>query len=100
VIFIDFKKRKSVHVSLLTETHKDFRKFLIDNDLSMQEVFQKFSELAIEGDKRATRIVEDLVKEKREGMSRSHVMSFDSKNLDNIYKLIEGEKLDSEDEDA
>ena len=99
VNFIDFRKRKSVHIALHTDTHKNFRKVLLDKDLSMQEVFQKFSELAVMGDKRAIKILEEAVNEKRLGLSKRSSSVIDVSNLDTIYSLIEGSQSEEEDED-
>lgn len=99
VNFIDFRKRRSVHIALHTDTHKNFRKVLLDKDLSMQEVFQKFSELAVTGDKRAMKILEEAVDEKRLELSKRSSSVIDVRNLDTIYSLIEGAKSDEDDDD-
>lgn len=86
---IDLRRRKSVHVALLVDTHRDFRKTLIDRELSMQEAFQKFSELASAGDKRATKILDELVEEKKEAaLSSKSRKIIDIRNIDTIYSLI------------
>ena len=95
---IDFRKRKSVHVSLFSDTHRDFRKILIDRELSMQEVFQKFSELAASGDRRASKILDELVEEKRAGSVSRTKTSIDVRSIDSIYKLI-GDNTAQENED-
>lgn len=86
----------------MTDTHKDLRKALLDKDLSMQEVFQKFSELIVSGDKRALKIIEELIKEKREGSIRKAKFSYTKVNSEKIYDLIGEESLKNqtyEDED-
>ena len=66
----------------------------------MQEVFQKFSELAVESDKRALKILDDLVQEKRLGISKKTSAVIDLRNIDTIYNLIEESgHLSKEDED-
>lgn len=90
---LDFRIRRSVHVALLTETHKELRKSLLDKDLSMQEVFQKFSELIVSGDKRALKIIEELMKEKREGSIKKAKFSYTKVNSEKIYELIGEESL-------
>lgn len=65
----------------------------------MQEAFQKFSELAVMGDKRAQKILEDLSREKKEGLSKNNTSIISIKNLDNIYSIIERENFLGEEDD-
>ena len=88
-----------MHVALYTETHREFRKVLIDRELSMQEVFQKFSELAASGDKRVSKILDELVNEKREGSSKRTSNVIDIRNIDNIYQIIGDSTSSNEEED-
>ena len=99
--FIDFRRRRSVHIALYNETHKNLKKALVEHDLSMQEMFQRFSELVIAGDKRATRIVEDLERDKRSG-NIVKPKKIDNRSADTIYDIIAAESqisTDMEDED-
>lgn len=82
----------------MTETHREFRKILIDKELSMQEAFQKFSELAVMGDRRAQKILDELSREKREFISKDGEIVIDARNVDNIYDIIESNNS-FEDED-
>jgi len=86
--FIDFRGRRSVHIALRTDTHKEIRKALVERDLSMQELFQRFSELVVAGDKRATKIVEELEHDKRSGNIKRLPPTIDKKNASTIYDLI------------
>lgn len=55
----------------------------------MQEAFQKFSDLAASGDKRITKILDELVQEKREAsISAKSRKIIDLRNIDTIYSLI------------
>lgn len=98
--FIDFRTRRSVHIALLSGTHKDLRKSLVERDLSMQEMFQRFSELVVSGDKRACKIVDDLEKDKRSGNLVRPKNSIDKRSQNLIYDMLEeGNDTDEEDED-
>lgn len=87
--FIDFRLRRSVHIALFSDTHKDLRKSLVERDLSMQELFQRFSELVISGDAKAVRIVSDLEKDKRSGNLLRPRDAIDRRGKLLIYDLIE-----------
>lgn len=87
--FIDFRGRRSVHVALFSDTHKDLRKVLVERDLSMQELFQRFSELIISGDKKAIRIVDDLEKDKRSGNVVKPRTAIDKRSQSLIYDMME-----------
>ena len=84
----DFRIRRSVHIGLHNETHKDLRHILLDKELSMQEVFQKFSELIVSDDKRAIKILDELSKEKREGRAKKAKPVQKKSNIDSIYDMI------------
>lgn len=86
---IDFRTKKSVHISLFIETHKEFRKNLLDKDLSIQEVFEKFARLVNMQDKRALKILEELVREKREGiLNRLQANKFNDRTAEDLYAAI------------
>jgi hypothetical protein len=89
--FIDFQRRRSVHISLFTETHKELRKALVERSLSMQELFQRFSELVLSGDKRAVKILDDLEKDKRTGAISKPRTSVDKRSASVIYDIIAAE---------
>lgn len=86
--FIDLRGRRSVHIAIKSETHKEIRKALVERDLSMQELFQRFSELVVSGDKRATKIVEELERDKRAGNIKRLSPAIDKRNAGTIYDLI------------
>lgn len=60
-----FNIRKSVHVSLLPDTHAEFRIVSIKHGVSMQDIFEEFATLVISGDRECNRVIEDLVEKKR-----------------------------------
>ena len=102
--FIDFRSRRSVHVALRSETHKEIRKVLVERDISMQEMFQRFSELVVSMDKRALKILDDLERDKREGnLKRIQRATIDDRGAKAIYDIIaqesEIEVIENDDED-
>lgn len=101
--FVDFRSRRSVHIALRSETHKELRKALVERDLSMQELFQRFSELIVSADKRALKIFEELERDKRSGNIRRESSSIDKRSASTLYDLIaedsEIEVKEKDDED-
>lgn len=99
VKLLEVRSKKSVHVVLFTETHREFRKNLLDKDLSIQEVFEKFARLVNVQDKRAVRILEELVQEKREAIvNRLTKSKIDNRSADDLYAVIQKESLLNEEE--
>lgn len=87
--FIDFRSRRSVHIALRTETHKELRKALMERDVSMQEMFQRFSELVVSLDRKAIKILDELERDKREGnLKRNRQPTIDNRGAKTIYDLI------------
>jgi len=98
VNLVDFRIRKSVHVALLTDTYKNLRKILLEKDISVQAVFQKFAELIVEDDKRAERIIDEILKDKKEGQIKKARFVYENKtSLENLYDLI-GDNLNKKSE--
>jgi hypothetical protein len=63
--YVDFETKKSIHINLTKRTHAEFRKILFDLDLSMQEVFEKFADLAATEDSRAISVMKEAKSDKR-----------------------------------
>jgi hypothetical protein len=63
--YVDFETKKSIHINLTKRTHAEFRKILFEFDLSMQEVFEKFANLAASEDSRAISVLKDAKSDKR-----------------------------------
>jgi len=80
---ISLETRKSVHVNLTRVTHSEFRKVLFDYSLSMQEVFEKFSNLVGENDSVAMSIIEATYKDKRD-----RVLKVTHREAENLYDAI------------
>ena len=53
--------RKCIHVKLKKDVHMKLREKLFQHQLSMQSIFDEFARLIIKEDKRAIKIIEDLV---------------------------------------
>ncbi len=65
--------RKCIHVKLKKESHLRLREKLFSYELSIQAVFDEFAELIVNEDKRATKIIEDLViKKAQERLGKAH----------------------------
>jgi hypothetical protein len=63
--YVDFETKKSIHINLTKRTHAEFRKILFELDLSMQEVFEKFADLAASEDSRALSVMKEAKSDKR-----------------------------------
>tara|TARA_R110000824_G_scaffold60853_17_gene162463 strand:+ start:1580 stop:1879 length:300 start_codon:yes stop_codon:yes gene_type:complete len=77
-------RKKSVHVSLFSKTHIDFKKAVIDRDLSMQEVFEYFATQFAEGHPALVKIIEQYCQEKKENL----VQRLEEKYTENLYDAI------------
>lgn len=53
--------KKCVHLKLTKETHLKLREKLFAYNISLQSVFDEFARLIVENDKRAIKIIEELV---------------------------------------
>ncbi len=105
--FIDFRLRRSVHIAILSQTHKDLRKALVERELSMQEMFQRFSELVVSADKRIIKLLDELERDKRSGnLTKRASLKVDNRSAGQIYDIIAKEStiesltLEDEDEDV
>lgn len=87
--YSSFETKKSIHINLTKTTHTDFRKFLFDNDLSMQEVFEWFAHLAASYDDRAIAIIKEAKSNKRakilSGIKENALANVE---LENIYEVL------------
>ena len=81
---IDLETRKSVHINLTRATHSEFRKVLIDYNLSMQEVFEYFASLVAENDSSASSMVREAFSRKRD----KAIKKVTAKEADNLYDAI------------
>lgn len=85
--FEDFETRVSTHISLEKWCHGEFRKTLIDYNLSMQEVFREFVSRVVSKEKYLIDMLEKLEYEKRNKIVKKKVANADAES---IFKQIEG----------
>lgn len=81
---LSVNRKKSVHVSLFSKTHIDFKKFVVSRDLSMQEVFEHFACQASEGHPALIRIIDDYCSAKKANL----IQSLEEKYAENLYDVI------------
>ncbi len=81
---IDLETRKSVHVNMTRVTHSEFRKVLLDYNLSMQEVLEHFASLVSEGDSSAMSIVRESYQKKRDKAMKK----VSEREAENLYDAI------------
>jgi hypothetical protein len=79
--------RRAVHFKILPETHSALRIFCISKGISMQEFFEEIAQCAISTDPRISKIVDELVKDKRERYYRQ----LSTTDAESIYNLLEFE---------
>ena len=61
----------------------------MERDVSMQEMFQRFSELVVSLDRKAIKILDELERDKREGnLKRNRQPTIDNRGAKTIYDLI------------
>jgi hypothetical protein len=77
-------RKKSVHISLFSKTHIDFKKFVVSRDLSMQEVFEHFAHQVSEGHPSLVKIVDEYCSAKKENL----IQSLEEKYAENLYDAI------------
>lgn len=90
------KDKKCIHVTIDKETHAKLRARLFIDGLSMQQIFEEFAQCLVNGDNRATRIVEALtarqLKEALEPLAHPKAgvgtMKISELDHDAIYNLI------------
>ena len=97
-----FQDYKSIHISLDKATYRAFQIYLIKhNDLRMAEVFEEFARLVINGDNKATKIIDNLVIKKIESYTNSKLrfpirrktpLVSEEKNI--LYDMIEKHQVE------
>jgi len=87
---IDFRVRRCVHIALYTDTHLQLRKVALERGVSMQEMFQRFADLVVSGDKQMGKVLDELERDKLSGtLKRDVSKKLDQKGLRTIYDIIE-----------
>ena len=82
-------RKKSVHISLFTKTHVDFKKAVVALGLSMQEVFEHFADQFAGGHPALTKLVNDYVEQKKSNQIRA----LEEKYTENLYDAIGDDNL-------
>lgn len=97
-----FKTHTSIHFSIQTDTHIGFRTELFKKQLTIQEALCEFARLVADGDRRANKILDELVIRKIqsqiEGL-RTQPSTLGELDKDALYNLIHDEK-DEDDKDS
>lgn len=90
--------RKCIHVKLKKESHLRLREKLFEHELSIQAVFDEFAELIVKEDKRAIKIIEELViKKTKERLEKAQkplppiAGRFDELDHNTLYSMINAE---------
>lgn len=81
---LNANRKKSVHISLFAKTHMGFKKELVGRGLSMQETFEYFASLVVDGFSGATKMLDDLERQKRVHA----VEKLEEKYTENLYDAI------------
>ena len=77
-------RKKSVHISLFSKTHIDFKKFVVTKSLSMQEVFEHLASQVAEGHPALLKIIDEYCEAKRSNL----IQSLEEKYTENLYEAI------------
>ena len=81
---LNVNRKKSVHVSLFTKTHTDFKKATVARDLSMQEVFEHLACQFAEEHPALVKIIDEYCEAKKENL----LHELEEKYTENLYDAI------------
>lgn len=81
---VDLETKKSVHISMTKLTHSQFRKCLLDYNLSMQEVLELFAQLVGENDDRAI----DIIKQAKDNKRQKTLKKLTNNEVESLYDAI------------
>lgn len=92
-----FRDKKDIHIALDKAVHAALRGVMFKHGLSMQECLNEFARLVAAGDKRAMKIVEDLVVRKVAEQIGGFTGKKNNKPLgdidrDAMYSIINGDE--------
>lgn len=94
-----FKTHSGIHFQIQTDTHVGFRTELFKKQLTIQEALAEFARLVASGDRRAHKILDDLVvrkiQDQIEGL-RKPDSSLGELDKDTLYSMIHDEKDDDQ----
>lgn len=86
-----FQSKKSIHIKLTKESHTALREMLFKHNVTMQDIFQEFTDEILRDEKKASRIISKVV-EKRliaEVRRSSSVQPMGEYDSDTLYNLLE-----------
>ena len=81
---LNANRKKSVHISLFSKTHIEFKKSVVSKNLSMQEVFEHFASQFAEGHPALVKLIDDYCVAKRENL----LQNLEEKYTENLYEAI------------
>jgi Tfp pilus assembly ATPase PilU len=84
---IDFETKKSVHFSLLRETHSHFRIACFKHSLSMQEVLEELVQRIAADNPDMIEILEEIQRKKRDKV----IGKLSSTDAESIFNVIESD---------
>lgn len=87
----NFQTRKSIHISMLIETHKNFKIETWKKGLSMQETLEECAVLIAQNDPFMMNMLDLLLERKKTGERELAITDAES-----IYNLIESDDIDIE----
>ena len=79
--------KKSMHISLKSDTHMGFKMQCVQRGLSMQEVFEEFASRVANESNDVIRIMDQLIKDKQV----KSVKKYAKNDIDAIFNLLEEE---------
>lgn len=82
--------RKCVHIKIPSDLHAEMRVFSFQKKLSLQEMFIEFCQLIIDGDSHTHRVMDDLVKRKKE----KRIKKLTASDSESIYDYIAKQSKD------
>lgn len=98
-----FDTHKDLHIKITKEVHTNLRSFLFKKELSMQELFEEFTQLIVAEDRAALRMIENLIVKKMQSKIDKVKNPKPMTELDNdtLYNMLESQsplsKVDKED---
>jgi uncharacterized membrane protein len=97
-----FKIKKDIHIKLDKNVHIAMRMKVMELGITMQDVFNEFARMVIEGNSSAVKIVEKIVAKKvaeeLNGNKKTGLETISERDHDLLYDLIDGSSIDEKDE--
>ncbi len=81
---LNVNRKKSVHVSLFSKTHVEFKKAVVSCGLSMQEVFEHLAHEFANGHPALVKLIDDYKDKKRS----DQIQALEEKYTESLYDAI------------